>query len=214
MILQLEVPVTEPTLMIVPWHDPVVDAVGFDARSTYVELFWLNVLGPTATWLLRRLVSGFDRYPLGYELDLDDTARALGLGYTLGTSNPFIRALNRCVLFGVAQPYDGGLAVRRRVPPVAARHLLRMPESLRATHRDWIARPPADRAVPDGERARVLAGAMCDVGDQPDAVERQLLALGVSPRAAVAYARAAGAREDPIDPDRSVAPSHGGLAAG
>ena len=43
--------------MVVPWHDPVVDSVGFDVRSNYVELFWLNVLGPTATWALRRLVT-------------------------------------------------------------------------------------------------------------------------------------------------------------
>jgi hypothetical protein len=188
MILHLEVPVTEPTLMVVPWHDPVVDAVGFEARSMYVELFWLNVLGPTATWLLRRLVSGFDRYPLGYELDLEDTAAALGLGYTLGTTNPFIRALHRCVLFGVAQPYDGGLAVRRRIPPVAARHLLRMPESLRERHRDWVGRPPADRTVPDIQRGRMLAETMCAVGDEADVVERQLLALGISPRTAVELA--------------------------
>jgi hypothetical protein len=191
MILHLEVPVTEPTLMIVPWYDPVVDAVGFDARSTYVELFWLNVLGPTATWLLRRLVSGFDRYPLGYELDLDDTAGALGLGYTLGTTNPFIRALNRCVLFGVAQSYDGGLAVRRRVPPVAVRHLLRMPESLRAVHHEWVRHPPADRAVPDTERARLFAAAMAALGDDADTVERQLVALGVAPHVAVEHAEEA-----------------------
>ena len=36
------------TVMVVPWHDPIVDAVGFDVRSNYVELFWLNVLGPTS----------------------------------------------------------------------------------------------------------------------------------------------------------------------
>ncbi|MBK8331961.1 MAG: hypothetical protein IPL07_06145 [Acidimicrobiaceae bacterium] len=42
------VPVAAPaaTLMVVPWHDPIVDTVGFDVRSNYVELFWLNVLGP------------------------------------------------------------------------------------------------------------------------------------------------------------------------
>ena len=71
---QLEVlPVSEPTVMVVPWHDPVVEAVGYDVHSTYVELFWLNVLGPTATWLLRRMARGLDRYPFGYELDLADT---------------------------------------------------------------------------------------------------------------------------------------------
>ena len=33
--------------MVVPWHDAIVEAVGFDVRSNYVELFWLNVLGQT-----------------------------------------------------------------------------------------------------------------------------------------------------------------------
>ena len=36
-----------PTLMVVPWCDPVVDRDGHDALGSYVEMFWLNVLGPT-----------------------------------------------------------------------------------------------------------------------------------------------------------------------
>ena len=126
---------TGDTLMVVPWHDPVVDSVGHDAGSRYVELFWLNVLGPSALWALRRLTMGLERYPLGYELDLPETASAMGLAYTSGTSNTFVRALQRCVLFGVAQPVPDGLAVRRRIPPVAARHLARMPEALQSQHR-------------------------------------------------------------------------------
>jgi hypothetical protein len=177
-----DAPSEAPVLMIVPWHDPVVDAVGFDARSTYVELFWLNVLGPTATWILRRLVIGLDRYPLGYELDLAETANALGLGYSASGTSPFTRALQRCAMFGVAQPFTGGLAVRRRVPPVAARHLARMPPHLRDVHAEWVAsRTPL---APDHDRARLLAAAMVATGDDPDVVERQLLALGVSPHAA------------------------------
>ena len=180
----MEIPVNDQLLMVVPWHDPVVDPVGFEVRSQYVELFWLNVLGPTATWILRRLVLGFDRYPLGYELDLEETASALGLSYTVGTANAFMRSLNRCVLFGVAQPTDGGLAVRRRVPPVATRHLLRMPPHLRQAHQQWSL-PTTRISLGDLERARVLAEAMVETGDEPDAVERQLLALGVAPAAAI-----------------------------
>jgi hypothetical protein len=186
----MEIPVTDQTLMVVPWHDPVVDAVGFDVRSQYVELFWLNVLGPTATWLLRRLASGFDRYPLGYELDLSETASALGLSYTQGTANVFIRSLNRCVLFGVAQPTEGTLAVRRRIPPVAQRHLARMPAQLRHAHTEWDL-PITRVSMEDLERARLLANAMVSAGDDPDAVERQLLALGVLPAAAIQAAAAA-----------------------
>ena len=58
------------TVRVAPWHDPVVDRRGHDPRSVYVEQFWLGVLGPTATWLLRRLVAGFDHQPDGYELDV------------------------------------------------------------------------------------------------------------------------------------------------
>ncbi len=171
---------TEPTLMVVPWHDPVVDHVGFDVRSAYVETFWLNILGPSATWALRRLVNGLDRYPLGYELDLEQTASELGLSYRQATSSTFARALQRCIMFGAAQPVPGGLAVRRRLPPVAGRHLARMPEGLRAQHACWADR----RTVGDTERARALAEAMVAAGDDPEVVERQLLAVGVSPAAA------------------------------
>ena len=45
-IAPMEIPVTDQMLMVVPWLDPLVDSVGYDVRSQYVELFWLNVLGP------------------------------------------------------------------------------------------------------------------------------------------------------------------------
>ena len=39
------------TLAIRPWADEVIDRVGFDPRSPYVERFWLGVIGPSTTWL-------------------------------------------------------------------------------------------------------------------------------------------------------------------
>jgi hypothetical protein len=145
-------------------------------------MFWLNILGPTATWLLRRVVDGLDHYPGGYELDLEQTAKALGLGYSRGTLNPFARALHRCVLFGAAQPVDGGLAVRRRLPPVSARHLARMPDHLRDAHRSWLRAATSPEA--EVARARILAAAMVAAGDPLDSLERQLLGLGVLPAVA------------------------------
>ena len=41
-------------LGVLPWHDPSVEADGFDPRSPYVETFWLPLLGPSTTLLLRR----------------------------------------------------------------------------------------------------------------------------------------------------------------
>jgi len=34
------------TITVKPWHDPVVDVLGHDPRSRYVETFWLPALGP------------------------------------------------------------------------------------------------------------------------------------------------------------------------
>ncbi len=171
---------TRPFLTVVPWRDPVVDAMGFEVRSTYVELFWLSVLGPTSTWLLRRIVTGLDEYPLGYELDLGQTAGALGLSWSPATSNPFSKALHRCVMFGAAHLITNGIAVRRKLPLVAERHLRRMPAHLQAAHEPWARATTAHGVEPD-ERARLLAETLLATGDEPDVVERELLGLGIAP---------------------------------
>ena len=163
-------------VIIRPWIDPVVDDDGHDPRSRYVETFWLGVLGPTATWLVRRLAAGLDRSPEGYELDLGATAQAMGLSFTEGRTSPFSRALQRCVMFGIAHPIPRGLAVRRRIPAVAHRHLRRLPDEVRAAHDDW---QRTTITLDDLSRAHRLAMAMVDVGDEVEVVEHQLVALGV-----------------------------------
>jgi hypothetical protein len=150
--------------VIRPWHDPVVDRRGHDPRSAYVEYFWLSVIGPTATWIMRRFAECFDVHPDGFELDLAHTASTMGLSYAQGAASPFGKALHRCVMFGLAQPLADGFNVRRRLPSVPQRHLRRLPEDVQAEHDHWV-----DEAV------RV------DVHD----LERRLVAAGVPPRAAV-----------------------------
>ena len=59
-------------LTVEAWPDPVIDELGHDPRSAYVERFWLGVLGPSTVWLLRRLADQFDRQPDGFELDLPE----------------------------------------------------------------------------------------------------------------------------------------------
>lgn len=173
------------SIIVRPWIDPVVDDDGFDARSRYVELFWLSVLGPTATWLMRRLVAGLEQSPDGYDLDLDATAQAMGLSFTSGRASPFTKALQRCVMFGLAHQIDGGLAVRRRVPPVSFRHLRRMPESVQTAHAEWLhSAIDADELT----RAHRLATTMLDLGDEPAVIEHHLIALGVGDAVAAAVA--------------------------
>lgn len=163
-------------LTIRPWPDPVIDAVGHDPRSTYVERFWLGVLGPSTTWLLRRLATGLEAAPTGFELDLAEAARSLGLGAT-GKSSPFARALSRCCQFELARIEEGDvLAVRRKLPPVNRRQLVRMPESVQAEHTRWVTghldEPELDRLR---RRSRRLALSLLELGEDQEATERQLL---------------------------------------
>lgn len=142
---------------IKPWADPIVDRRGHDPRSAYVERFWLSVIGPTATWIMRRFADEFDGAPDGFTLDLNDAASSMGLSFAKGHNSPFGKALHRCVMFGLAQPTAGGFAVRRMFPTVAQRHLRRLPQSVQATHEEWARRAVAlDRR--DIERTLIDAG--------------------------------------------------------
>jgi hypothetical protein len=166
---------------ITPWDDPVVDRRGHDPRSAYVEQFWLSVLGPTATWLLRRLAAGFDDHPDGYDLDVEATARSLGLSVAKGMASPFAKALQRCVMFGVANRLTDSWVVRRRVPSISQRHLLRLPSSLQTEHERWTRTTVRLDVL---ERAHTLATAMLAAGDDRGVLEPQLVAVGVPPPAA------------------------------
>lgn len=176
----IAVPHPSELFVVMPWRDPLVDAVGHDPRSPYVEQFWLGVLGPSTTFLMRRLASGFDAYPDGFELDLPDTAAALGLTL-LGPQGPFARAISRCVQFGLAQPHSHGLLVRRRVPPLSQRHVGRLSPALQAAHQRWV---DVEAEAATADRARRLAGSMVDAGQPAHLVERDLQLVGVPPRLA------------------------------
>lgn len=177
---------TSDSLAIRPWADEVIDALGFDPRSPYVERFWLGVLGPSTTWLLRRTAAGFDAEPDGFELPLAETARALGLGDRGGRHSPFLRSVNRMIQFGMAVvsgPEE--LSVRRRIPPLARRQVERLSPALQEAHARW---QEAQLADPPGEahrrRARQLGLSLLELGEDTENVERQLLGWGYHPAAA------------------------------
>ncbi len=169
------------TVRVAPWHDPVVDRRGHDPRSAYVEQFWLGVLGPTATWLMRRLVAGFDHHPDGYQLDVAGTARCLGLSVSKGTASPFSKAVQRCVMFGLVQRRSDTWLVRRRVPVVSQRHLGRLPDDVQSAHVQWTSTTIHLDAL---TRAHTLATAMLAAGDDRGLLEPQLVAVGVPAPAA------------------------------
>ncbi|MFL6205008.1 MAG: hypothetical protein ACJ739_06625 [Acidimicrobiales bacterium] len=164
------------TLTVRPWIDDVIDAVGHEVRSPYVEQFWLGLLGPSSTWLLRRLVARFDAEPDGYQLDLPLTATELGLGARSGRHSPFLRSIERCCRFGAAQQVDATtLRVRRKLPPLTRMQLARLPAALQEAHAAWTDPPVPGLPVEEmRERARGLALSLLELGEGAEATERQL----------------------------------------
>ena len=165
------------SLTIRPWPDDLVDRIGFDPRSTYVEQFWLGVLGPSTTWLLRRVAAGFDDAPDGFVLPLGETARSIGLGDRGGRHSPFLRSVNRMVQFEMAHLLGPDeLAVRRHLPPLNRRQLVRLSDAQQAEHARWQERQlqePGDDA--QRRRSRQLALSLLELGEGAEEAERQLL---------------------------------------
>ncbi len=125
-------------LSVTPWPDVVIDHLGHDPRSAYVERFWLGVLGPSSIWLIRLMADRLDAEPAGFTLDLQECALSLGLGPGVGRNAPVSRTVTRLTQFGVAQRYGRhGLAVRRHLPPLAQHQLARLPTALQHAHQQW-----------------------------------------------------------------------------
>lgn len=136
-----------PTVLhVAPWADDVVERHGHDPRSPYVERFWLGVLGPSCIFLARHLAARLEGEPAGFDLDVVECARALGLGSGVGRHAPLTRTVTRLCQFGMAQRFRrDGLAVRRAFPPLARHHLLRLPALLQAAHDDVVTAARPDR---------------------------------------------------------------------
>lgn len=134
---EVSIDVTRPTLAIHPWRDPIVARVGFDACGDYVELFWLPIIGPTSTWLLRRLAVIAVLYPDGFDLRAADMAHSLGLGADAGPRSSFTKSLQRLELFGLVRTIDRRHEVRTVVPPLTLKHLTRLPDHLQCAHSLW-----------------------------------------------------------------------------
>lgn len=182
------------TLRVVVWRDPLVESFGFDPRSAYAEQLWLPLIGPTCTWLLRRLAAGLERSEQELTIDLGATARALGLAARSGRNSPMARALQRCVTFELARwRGEGTLAVRRMLPPLARRHLVRLPPELQDAHDRWTATQRHSGSLDRHRlRARRLSLGLVALGDAFDGAESQLVRWGVHPSLAhdaVAWAR-------------------------
>lgn len=104
------------------------DGTGYDARSDYVELFWLPTLGPTPTWLLRRLRALTEGY--AGEIDVDTAELAASIGIP-GPAKKLRHALDRLAAFNLGWwETDGSFAAVRRVPALSRKAAERLPKPL------------------------------------------------------------------------------------
>lgn len=124
------------TIIVLPWPSSAGSSDGtvlHDSRSTYVEQFWLGIIGPTALWLLRRLADGLDAWPDGFEIGVHDLAGSLGVAGA-GRHGPLARTITRCAQFGLLRIEGAGIEARRELPTLTSRQVSRLPESLREAH--------------------------------------------------------------------------------
>lgn len=126
------------SLVVEPWEDPTLTQYGFGVTDDYVETFWLSTLGPTAAWLLRRLVAVLIDRPSAVRLDVAELSASLGIGSPQDRLTPLAKALDRLVMFGVAQVRRDRLAVRLFLPPLASKQIDRLPPHLQRSHDTWM----------------------------------------------------------------------------
>ena len=204
-------------------------------RSDYVEEFWLPVLGPSSIALLRLLDARLTHAPAGFTLELDATARALGIGHRSGRNGPMVRTVLRCASFGALRLLDAHrLLVARHLPELSRRQLSRLPGDLAARHprtghggaADTPATPPpapapapsATASEPPGtsvedlrRRCRALALSLVHLGEDPETAEVQLHRWHFHP--AMAHDAVTWALRHARDSQTADAPSGGQLAS-
>lgn len=124
---------TPATLVVAPLVDPVVESRGFRPTSRYVEVCWLPLLGPTSTWLYRRLAQAVEDADEA-TFDATDLAASLGLGRGLGRQAPLSRSLRRLVGAGAARCSGRRLLIRRALAPLTATQASQLTPSARRFH--------------------------------------------------------------------------------
>jgi hypothetical protein len=125
-------------VMLLPWVDELVEEHGFGPRSMYVEMCWLPVLGPTATWLYRRLGSWAEFNPEGLTVDMTDLSRSLGLGKGLAHNSHPAKAISRLERFNAVRWAAGQLLVRRALAPLPQRYLETLTPKNRQLHDAYV----------------------------------------------------------------------------
>ncbi len=165
--------IPQPLLHVLRWHDPLIDRLGHDPRSRYIERFWLGVLGPSTTLLLRVFADAHDEHRGVAHLDLGDVAVQIGVGNHGGRNSPLSRSIQRAIRLGAARPAGAdSIEVRHRLAPLSRSQIERLPFALQAEHQRRHEQPVTTGTA--RSRARRLALSLIECGDSFAKTERQL----------------------------------------
>ena len=195
-------PSPDDRLRIVPWQDPVADPHGvpalFAIRGALLAGHHRSVdyLAPPS------LSYGLELHRHGFELDLAETARSLGLGERMGKNSPFRRALVRLCTFELARAarprWPGGThpdsAPAAATPEPAAR-------VAPASHRRWLDEQRLSGPEQMRRRAARLAAGLAASGLDRATAERRLAQWQFHP--AVTYR----AVEEAFGPEARLSPA-------
>lgn len=193
-----------PTLGIVPWQVGPA-GIGHDPRSAYVETFWLPLLGPSTVMLMRRLAAEFDHSPNGFEIPTDLLSKDIGLGNRMSRRSAFARTLDRCASFHLLLIEGPIVHVRRHMSTLSPRQIEALSPRLKPRHQAWATEIADEGLARRSELLRVahLARTLLELGETPEATERQLSQWGSSP--AMAWHALHWARSGELDEPSSLA---------
>ena len=135
-----------PAEMIVVPRPVVLVGPSFVVTDPYVETVWLPIIGPSSTWMLRRLAAWCEFWPDGSMVVLAELSEALGLTWSASPGSKVQHTLRRLVRFGLAD-WSEVLAVATLLPPVSERQLARLSPSLIRTHDQLLAAAMASNAA-------------------------------------------------------------------
>jgi hypothetical protein len=121
-------------LCLEPWAQPHFDRWGSEPRSTYVERFWLPVIGPSSLVLARSITTGFESNNGSYRVDASHQATAIGV-----SPSQLRRVLDRLVVFGVAKTLGPDMfCIRTMWPVIGSGAIRQLTASLHQQHSDWL----------------------------------------------------------------------------
>lgn len=164
------------------WRDVNIESLGHDARSSYVEKFWLPFLGPSTVFLARRLTEMLENEQYGFSIDLQELSVMLGLGPNTNKQSSIQKTLNRLLIFELARIMPSkAVSVRLKLPPLPQRYVNRLPQMMQDLHEKETQEGSENALAAAKTRARSLALALSKLGHERSAIEKQLISWRFHP---------------------------------